>query len=344
MDPVRLALVGCGAITETGHLPAALRSPDVEVSALVDVNLANAVALSRRFDVKAVVTDDLDAVFDRVDGIVVATPNHAHVAVAEAALKRAIPTLIEKPLAITYDDALHLCDLADGADTFIAVGYRSRFWPGVQLLKHLLDTRYLGRPIAFRYSFGVSSGWATVSGFNLNRRLAGGGVLIDSHVIDKIIFWFGEPLEFAYWDDSYGGVESTCKATMLFGGSGDGVRGSVLLSRTRDLANKFVLETDRYICELAESPQACVTLRGKDRLCIQFDVHATGMGRREGAANDFQMQIEEFARNIRCRGKVTVDGRFAARSIKVVEAMYRAKRQLAEPWIHGASEMERAGV
>jgi predicted dehydrogenase len=39
---LRLAVVGCGAIAEQGHLPAALQVQEVQVTALVDKNTTRA--------------------------------------------------------------------------------------------------------------------------------------------------------------------------------------------------------------------------------------------------------------------------------------------------------------
>jgi hypothetical protein len=59
---------------------------------------------------------------------------------------------------------------------------------------------------------------------------------------------------------------------------------------------------------------------------------------------DFQLQLEEFARNIRHRGHLTIDGRFAARSVRLIGDMYGHRQQLPEPWVLRSTEMERAAL
>jgi predicted dehydrogenase len=344
MQPVKLAFVGCGAITATGHLPAALRSPLVEISALVDVQLHNAQALGKTFvlDSNVILTDKLESVLDGVEGIVISTPNHTHAAIAAVALEKGIPALIEKPLTTNYADALRICELADRMNTFIAVAYRSRFWPAVPLLKTLIDNGYLGRITSFDYTFGARSTWAAVSGFGVSRQLAGGGALIDAHVVDKMLYWFGEPAGFTYADDSHGGVEATCKAEFRFEHPDGCITGSVKLSRSMDLRNSIVIDGERYVCELAESPTAGVLLRDKSRPDVQLRALAAGCrADLPDLKTDFQRQLEEFALNIRRRGNVTVDGRFGARSIKLIEAMYAQRQQLPEPWLLRSSDMEK---
>ena len=132
IQPIKLAIVGCGAITASAHLPAALRSPWIDLHALVDVSLDNAQALARKHALICRVCADLSEVIAEVEGVLIATPNHTHLAIAETALRRGVPTLIEKPLATTYDDAVRMCELAEQGGAFISVGYRSRHWPAVR--------------------------------------------------------------------------------------------------------------------------------------------------------------------------------------------------------------------
>jgi predicted dehydrogenase len=334
--PVKLAFVGCGAITRASNLPAGLRSPWIDVSALVDVALDNARALQRHFGLSCEVAGDLREVIDRVDGVFIATPNHTHRAVAEIALGRGKPALIEKPLTTTYADARRLCELADRNGTFLSVGYRSRHWGGVRTLKHLLDANFLGGVRRFHYECGNTGSWEAVSGYSVNRAQAGGGILLDAHAIDKILYWFGEPSGFSYADDSHGGVEANCKAELTFDRGGRHFSGTLFLSKAIELQNKIVLETESYRCELEEKENAEVALFPRDHSGLRLSAATAAVAPEEPGKNDFQRQLEEFARNIRQRGALTVDGWFAARSVRLIEEMYRNRRALAEPWAFAA--------
>ncbi len=60
-DPVRVAVIGAGAIAQVAHLPVLRRLPGVEVAAICDSDLSKAQALAGRFDVRETF-DDIEEV------------------------------------------------------------------------------------------------------------------------------------------------------------------------------------------------------------------------------------------------------------------------------------------
>lgn len=332
VSPVKLAIVGCGAITRLAHLPYALRSRLVDVAALVDLVPDNAEELRREYGLSCRVARSVADVLDEVDGVLIATPNHTHTAIAEAVLTRGKPVLIEKPLTVTHVDAVRLCELADRHKTFISVGFRSRQWAGVRLLKRLLDDGALGRLLGYDYEVGNTGGWIAVSGYSVRGDQAGGGTLIDAHVLDKLLYWFGEPQGFRYADDAKGGVEANCKATLSYASAGGAFEGSFFLSKTTELRNRIIVRGDQFTCRLDEREGAFPVLSAADRPGYAFEVHsAPPFG--DPKKNSFVGQLDEFALAIRRGTPVTVDGRFAALSVKWTEALYRNRTALDEPWL-----------
>jgi predicted dehydrogenase len=329
MRPVRLAIIGCGRITEDFHLPAALKATGIELTALVDRDVERAGLLARMYGCRCEISATLDPVLDKVDGVLIATPNHTHVAVARAALEHGLPVLIEKPLTTIHADAVQLCELAQQKGAFISVGFMTRHYPVVRLMRRLIDEDFLGRLICFHFEHGARGGWAPHSGYNLHRDQSGGGVLVVSgtHFLDRMLFWFGAPKSFCYADDSHGGVEANCKAWMEFG---SGLTGTLFFSKTIDLANRFVMETNQYRIEIPWSQQAEIKLHPRVLPGIEMTLE-------EPSAADhndcFQIQLEEFACVIREGGSPTVDGETGALSVKLCEDFYARREQLDEPWI-----------
>jgi predicted dehydrogenase len=330
-DRVRLAFVGCGAITMIEHLPAALRSPLVDVAALVDERVENAAALARMFGLDARVARNVSEVLDDVHGCVLATPNDTHHPIARQILERGKPVLIEKPITTRYDHAVELCELAEKHGTFISVGYRFRFFPSARLLKKLLDEGYFGRVRSFHCEMGSAGGWAPISGYNIDRARSGGGVLVinGTHFLDLALFWFGEPVSLAYRDDNYGNVEANCKGTWSYDSSLGRFDGSFFFSKTIKLSNRFLIETERGRVEWSALDAERIRVFDSHRPDVKFELSPA---RRAGEVDSFRAQIEEFCANAVRPGVVTSDGRNGARSIRLIENMYRDATRLDESW------------
>jgi len=331
-DRVRLAFVGCGAITRMEHLPAALRSPRVDVAALVDERVENAVALARMYGLNARTTRNLSEVLDDVQGFVLATPNDTHYPIAKQILERGKPVLIEKPITTRYDHALELCEIAERHRTFISVGYRFRFFPSARLFKTLLDEGYFGRVLSFHCEMGSAGGWTPVSGYNMDRARSGGGVLVinGTHFLDLALFWFGEPVAVVYQDDNYGNVEANCKGVWSYENPRGRFDGSFFFSKTIKLSNRFLIETERGRIEWSAGEAERIRVFDPHRPDVKFELSPAR--RSGGAVDSFRDQIEEFCANAVHPGTVSSDGRNGARSIRLIEDMYRDATRLDESW------------
>ena len=86
----------------------------------------------------------VDLISTGIDACVVAAPTSLHRAIGELLAEAKIPTLLEKPLAGTPEDAKSLVDAFANSQTLGAVGHIERFNPAVQELKKRLDDGRLG--------------------------------------------------------------------------------------------------------------------------------------------------------------------------------------------------------
>ena len=331
--PLPLAIVGAGAIVNTAHLPAVLRSPLVELTAIVDKNLDNAKRLAETYGLRCAVASDLSQVIDRVRGIIVATPPGSHYPIAEFALNHDVHVLIEKPMTTRHADAIRLCELAERRNRVLAVGYYSRCYPSVVLMKRLIDEGFFGQILGFRVEHGSVGGWTPVSTYKLDRQQAGGGELMSNgtYFIDRLLYWFGWPNSFTYSDDSYGGPEANCKWQMHYDNAIGRFSGEVFLSATVSVKTRFVINTTKYVCEQLENRSQSLSLCPNDNVGLRMEVSDIATVTVE--PDYFQTQLERFVGAIHGWCSVPVDGRFGALSVQLIEEMYRNRRQLDEPWL-----------
>jgi len=114
------------------------------LEAVVDTDpqiLANIVADYR--EVKAY-HDFNDALSDQVDGLVVATPAPTHYNLAQRALRAGKDVFVEKPLAMTADEAEELVILAAKYNRILMVGHLLLYQPAICFIKELVDAGEIG--------------------------------------------------------------------------------------------------------------------------------------------------------------------------------------------------------
>src|SRR6478735_6946716 len=101
-DPVRIGVVGAGAIAQLTHLPVLSKMRGATLVAICDNDRPKARALADRFDIPDVYTDIEDLLEgDGLQAIVIATPNHLHEPHVLSAIAAGIDVLVERPLALT---------------------------------------------------------------------------------------------------------------------------------------------------------------------------------------------------------------------------------------------------
>ena len=156
----RIAIIGCGAVTERFHLPPLVRRKDCSVTALVDLNTARTEALGR-FVPEAVKAKSGAEVLDRFDAAIVAVPHFLHAPVSIELLRAGKSVLIEKPMALSGAECEAMLEAARAAAPPLQSGKCGAFVP--QLLRHEAARR---RDVWRNRAGGRARGW--------DFRLAGG--------------------------------------------------------------------------------------------------------------------------------------------------------------------------
>lgn len=119
--PQRIAVNGCGAVTERGHLPAAARAEKVQVTLLVDKNRSRAEDLARQYKVPHV-AEDYTQIWDKADAAIVALPHYLHAPVSIELLRAGCHVLVEKPMALSSGECDQMLEAARAGNAVLAVG------------------------------------------------------------------------------------------------------------------------------------------------------------------------------------------------------------------------------
>jgi predicted dehydrogenase len=325
---LRVGVIGAGLIASRAHLPAVAACADVDFAALVDISAARARDLADRFGHSPRIATNVDDVIGELDAVIIATPNESHCELAVRCLEAGVHVLIEKPLATSVAEGEVILAAARKAGKVAAVGYNWRYLSVVRLLKELLEDGYFGELRRFVYQFSSLSGWAPLSGYNLRRTSAGGGVLAvnGSHLLDCLVYWFGVPRACACVDDSCGGPEATAVCWFRYGEDGRGFEGEVRVSKTVALPEGFVLQTDRGIVIFREERDDLI-FQPRDRCDFEWCIHPT-THRQARRCSTYLLQLEDFVTACRtgCSPMVPIEQGLATQ--RVIEALYATRQPL----------------
>ena len=329
MRPIRLGVIGAGAAAEGIHLPALARTGGVETVAIVDPSADRVESIANKFGVPARYRDYRDAI-PHIDAAILGIPHQYHAPVTVDLLKAGVHVLVEKPMALSTAECDAMIRASEASGACLAVGLLRRFAPTLRYTKDVLDSGLLGTIRSFDVREGMVYRWPVKSAAMFSPQC--GGVLADigTHVLDLLLWWFGDVAGFQYWDDAVGGVEADAVMNMEMAG---GITGRVELSRTRDLRNSCVIRGDRGTLEVGTKTDSTVRLT---------PVHGTSSlsGRATlpnqqapGNLSDlFAWQMADFIRAIQTHSSPAVPGVEARRSVAVLESCYQRRQRLLFPF------------
>src|ERR1700754_2129745 len=125
---MRFGLVGTGPWARIAHGPGLTAARDVDLVGVWGRSREKAETLATSLGVTAY--DDYDALLADVDAVAFAVPPDVQAEAAMAAARAGKHRLLDKPVALTVDDARALRDAADAAGVASVVFFTDRFVAG----------------------------------------------------------------------------------------------------------------------------------------------------------------------------------------------------------------------
>ena len=197
-EPIRVGVVGFGLAGQIFHAAVIHETRGLELAAIVERSGKRAAQQYPHANVVSTVDEMLADSSIRL--CVVATPNDVHRALAEQCLKAGRHVVVDKPLALSSEDAAALARLAKSKKVLLSA-FHNRRWDGdFQTIEQLLGSGRIGNPVCFeshfdRFRLELKPGaWRESVG-------NGAGILHDlgPHLIDQALALFGQPT--SLWAD-----------------------------------------------------------------------------------------------------------------------------------------------
>ena len=189
-----VGLIGAGAFARSVLVPELARIPGVVLDTIVARRGASAEQGRETHGFRAAAADE-SAVLDNpaINAVIVATRHDSHARFAALALNAGKAVLVEKPLALSFDQLNEViaarAGVAPGSAAFLQVGFNRRFAPLARALKEALAKRPGAKLVTIRVNAGAldPGAWAAQGD-------EGGGRIVGEacHFVDLARFLVGE--------------------------------------------------------------------------------------------------------------------------------------------------------
>ncbi len=187
MDSLRVAIVGCGRISELHEL--GYRDfPHAKIAAVCDINKTAALAKARLWNVD-IVYNQYEQVLESkdIDLIELIVPHHLHAPMAVEACRAGKHVSVQKPISLTVEEADQMINAASNAGVYFRVFENFVFYPPIVKAKQLIDSGTIGEPQMIRLHFNsgtLDSSWKVPLKtwlWRFDDKKCGGGPLIFDH-------------------------------------------------------------------------------------------------------------------------------------------------------------------
>jgi phthalate 4,5-cis-dihydrodiol dehydrogenase len=137
METIRIGIIGLGGAARQ-MVPAFVKHGGFKIAAGADID--GDVLSTYEKDFGAVVSSNPTDVFNNpdVDAVYIATPNPLHAPQTEMALDCGKHVVLEKPMALTMDDALRMCRSADDKGLQLLINEPYSFTPALRTIRDIV--------------------------------------------------------------------------------------------------------------------------------------------------------------------------------------------------------------
>jgi predicted dehydrogenase len=187
MDPIRVAIVGCGRISDLHQLGYRGRE-DARIEAVCDNNRRRASQKAKAWGVEKVYSDYQQVLEDKtVDLVELLTPHHLHCPMSVQAAQAGKHISVQKPMALSANEADQMIAAADKAGVMLRVYETFVYYTPAVRAKEMIEAGEIGEVRAVRMHVNTGTGdtaWKVPLSawlWRFNQKQCGGGPLVFDH-------------------------------------------------------------------------------------------------------------------------------------------------------------------
>lgn len=210
MNPIRVAIVGCGRISDLHSLGYQGRK-DARITAVCDTNKTHAKQKAKEWGAEKIYNDFSQVLEDKeIDLVEILTPHHLHCPMTVQACQAGKHVSVQKPMALSAAEADQMIAAAEKAGVLLRVYETFVFYAPAVRAKQMIDAGEIGDLRAIRLHVSTGSGdnaWKVPLSawlWRFQEKLCGGGPLVFDHGyhLFSLAYYLGGPVEKVYaWID-----------------------------------------------------------------------------------------------------------------------------------------------
>jgi predicted dehydrogenase len=210
MDPIQVAIVGCGRISDLHEMGYRGRA-DAIIAAVCDSSKKRARKKAKEWGVEKVYSDFQQVLEDKdIDLVELLTPHHLHCSMTVEACQAGKHVSVQKPMALSAREADEMISAAEEADVMLRVYENFVYYAPAVRAKEMIEAGEIGeiRAVRLHASSGTAdSAWHVPLSawlWRFNEKKCGGGPMVFDHGyhLFSIAYYLGGPVDRVYaWID-----------------------------------------------------------------------------------------------------------------------------------------------
>jgi len=188
---MKVGIIGAGSQARKVQLPTFNSIEEVQLVGVADTDEESAKYVAKKFNIPEVYTDYRNLLNNKnIDLVSICTPHHLHKQMAVDCAQAGKHILIEKPMAVTVQDADKIKEAIKGNDVKLCVVQNYRLFPSVQETKNIIENGRIGEIISMHaHMLDSPPLGAGSSDWRISRQESAGVIEdIGPHLIDIVLY------------------------------------------------------------------------------------------------------------------------------------------------------------
>jgi predicted dehydrogenase len=193
-DHVRIGVIGTSWFADALHLPALKSHPAADMVAVCGRNGEKAREVAGKYSIPATYTDYRQMIQrEKLDAVVIVTPDDLHYEMAMAALDAGLHVLCEKPLALDVKQARAMMEQAAAKHLITMTFFTYRWLPVYRYARELIRDGFIGQPMQCSMRYVSEHGRSPEYAWRFDAARSSGVVGdLGSHMIDLARWLVGD--------------------------------------------------------------------------------------------------------------------------------------------------------